>query len=216
MDYTIHGILQARILEWVDFPFSRDSTQPRDGTHVSNKAGRFFTNWATGFPSGSDGKASAHNVGRPGFHPWVGKIPWGRKWQPTPVPLPGKSHRQRSLIGYSPWGRKESDTTEWLHFTYSSRKGFQQVRMSLWNLAQSSAWCFWFSCFKLYKFPPAHCLFPSEFFKFSAINFSSGASFKYISSSLGNFWGWWIPSPSCYGNGPMSAYTSQNLLDCAL
>ena len=43
--------------------------------------------------------------------------PWRRKWQPTPVFLPGKPHRQRSLIGYSPWGRKESDTTEWLHFT---------------------------------------------------------------------------------------------------
>ena len=46
---------------------------------------------------------------------WVGKIPWRRKWQPTPVLLPGKSHGQKSLIGYSPWGRKESDTTEWLH-----------------------------------------------------------------------------------------------------
>jgi len=45
----------------------------------------------------------------------VGKIPWRRKWQPTPVLLPGKSHGQRSLLGYSPWGHKESDTTEWLH-----------------------------------------------------------------------------------------------------
>ena len=42
---------------------------------------------------------------------------WRRKWQPTPVFLPGESHGQRSLVGYSPWGRKESDTTEWLHFT---------------------------------------------------------------------------------------------------
>ena len=42
------------------------------------------------------------------FNPWVGKIPWRRKWQPTPVFLPGKSHGQRSLVGYSPWGRKES------------------------------------------------------------------------------------------------------------
>ena len=42
---------------------------------------------------------------------------WRRKWQPTPVLLPGKSHGLRSLVGYSPWGRKESDTTEWLHFT---------------------------------------------------------------------------------------------------
>ena len=59
---------------------------------------------------------------RPGFDPWVGKIPWRRKRQPTPVFLPGKSHGQRSLVGYCPWGRKESDTTEWLHFT-SCRKG---------------------------------------------------------------------------------------------
>ena len=56
----------------------------------------------------------------PGFDPWVGKIPWRRKWQPTPVLLPGKFHGQRSLVGYSPWGRKESDTTERLHFTYAS------------------------------------------------------------------------------------------------
>ena len=42
-----------------------------------------------------------------GFSLWVGKIPWGRKWQPTPVSLPGKRHRQRSLAGYSLWGRKE-------------------------------------------------------------------------------------------------------------
>ena len=46
------------------------------------------------------------------FQPWVGKTPWRRKWQPTPVFLPGKSHGQRSLVGYSVWGRKESDTNE--------------------------------------------------------------------------------------------------------
>ena len=46
------------------------------------------------------------------FNPWVKKILWRRKWQPTPVFLPGKSHGQRSLAGYSPWGHKESDTTE--------------------------------------------------------------------------------------------------------
>ena len=43
------------------------------------------------------------------------KILWIRKWQPTPVALPGKSHVQRSLVCYSPWGLKESDTTEQLH-----------------------------------------------------------------------------------------------------
>ena len=54
---------------------------------------------------------------RSGFDPWVRKILWRRKWQPTPVLLPGKSHGPRSLVGHSPWGRRESDTTERLHFT---------------------------------------------------------------------------------------------------
>ena len=47
MDYTVHGIVQARILEWVAIPFSRGSSQPRDRTQVSCIAGRFFTSWAT-------------------------------------------------------------------------------------------------------------------------------------------------------------------------
>ena len=54
--------------------------------------------------------------GRPGFNPWVWKIPWWRIWQPTPVFLPGESHGRRSLVGYSPQGHKESETTERLHF----------------------------------------------------------------------------------------------------
>ena len=49
---------------------------------------------------------------RPRFDPWIGQITWRRKWQPTPVFLPGEFHGQRSLEGYSPWGRKESDMTE--------------------------------------------------------------------------------------------------------
>ena len=56
------------------------------------------------------------HCGRPGFNPGVGKISWRRKWQPTPIFLPGKSHGWRSLVGSSPWGCKESDTTEQLHF----------------------------------------------------------------------------------------------------
>ena len=59
----------------------------------------------TGFPGGSVVE-SACQCKKLGFDPWVGKILQGRKWQPTPVFLPGKSHGQRSLIGYSPWGRK--------------------------------------------------------------------------------------------------------------
>ena len=48
------------------------------------------------------------------FNPCVGKIPWRRKWQPTPVFLPGESHGRRNLAGYSLWGLKESDMTEQL------------------------------------------------------------------------------------------------------
>ena len=47
MDYTVRGILQAKILEWVDFPFSRGSSPPRDQTQVSRIAGGFFISWAT-------------------------------------------------------------------------------------------------------------------------------------------------------------------------
>ena len=71
----------------------------------------YFNSLHTDFPGGSDGKASAYNADA-GFSPWVGKISWRRKWQPTPVFLPGKFHGRRSLVGYSPWGRKESKTTE--------------------------------------------------------------------------------------------------------
>ena len=200
MDYTVHGIIQARILEWVAFPISRGSSQPRDWAQVSHIAGRFFTSWATReakeywsgqrIPSPEDlpnqdqtgvsciasgfftnwairealttGKIIALIIltfvskvmsllfnmlsrfviaflpwwvrwwrvclqcGRPGFNPWVRKISWRRKWQPTPVFLPGKSHGCRNLVGYSPWGRKESDMTEQLHFL-SFFLSFQKV-----------------------------------------------------------------------------------------
>ena len=75
-------------------------------------------------PSGLSGQESACRCRRLGFDPWVQKIPWRRKWQPTPVFLPGKSHGQGSLEGYSSWGHKEPDTTERLNndnsFSHSS------------------------------------------------------------------------------------------------
>ena len=55
-----------------------------------------------------------------GAHPWVGKIPWRRAWQPTPVFQPGEPHGQRSLVGYSPQCRKESDTTSNLAYTHAN------------------------------------------------------------------------------------------------
>ena len=58
-------------------------------------------------------RASFCQCRRLGFDRWVGKIPWSRKWRPTLLFLPGKFFRQRSLLGYSPQGHKESDMTEW-------------------------------------------------------------------------------------------------------
>ena len=225
---SVHGILQAIVLEWIAIPFSRGSSQPRDQTWVFDIVGRFFALWVTreapvnqwathkksfsthvlinkhqvpntvlpeystfwvslrfftfpsvsippvlvwafkhphlkfhnellplevnessksflGFLDSSFGKESACNAGdpglipgsgsspgegincpfqyswtslvaqtvknrlqrgRPGFDHWVWKIPWRSAWQPTPVILPGESHRQRSLVGYSSWGQK--------------------------------------------------------------------------------------------------------------
>ena len=85
MDYTAHGVAK----NWTglsDFPFP--------------------------FPWWLRLERVCLQHGRPRFDPWVGKMSWRRKWQPTLVFLPGESHGQRSLVGYSPWHHKELDTTE--------------------------------------------------------------------------------------------------------
>ena len=62
--------------------------------------------------SGKESICQCWRCRRLGFSPWIGKISWRSKWQPTPVFLPGKSHGQRNLVGYSPWSHKELDITE--------------------------------------------------------------------------------------------------------
>ena len=75
-----------------------------------------------GFPGGVVVKNPSVNSGDGRFNPWVGKILGRRKRQPSLVFLPGKSHGQRSLVGYpplvGPWGHKELDTTEHTHHTH--------------------------------------------------------------------------------------------------
>ena len=113
MDHTVHGILQARILEWVVFPFTRGSSWPRTRTRVFRIAGKFFTNWAIREALiWHSEKAMAPHSSTPAW-----KIPWMEEpgslqsmvWHPTPVLLPGKSHGGRSLEGCSPWGHWGSD-----------------------------------------------------------------------------------------------------------
>ena len=87
------------------------------------------------FPRGSSGEEPTSKFRRRKryvFNPWVRKIPWRRAWQPTPVFLPGEFHRQRSLVGYGPWGSKESETTEATAHKY---KWDQECLWPLW------IWC---------------------------------------------------------------------------
>ena len=151
MDYSplgssVHGIHQARILEWVAIPFSRGSSWPRDQTQVSCIAGRRFTLWATReayfievlLKSSTiviELSISLFNSVSFCFMYfralWLGVymfIIWRRKWQPTPVFLPGEFHVQRSLADYSPWGHKESDTTERLIHTHTQFGGGECLR----------------------------------------------------------------------------------------
>ena len=68
--------------------------------------------WLLRWRSSKESACQCRRHKRHRFDPWIGKTPWSRKWQPTSVFLPGKSCGQRSLAGYSPWGRKELDITE--------------------------------------------------------------------------------------------------------
>ena len=104
----------------------------------------FFLKWYLiwrGFPGDSDGKSICLQCRRSGFNPWVWKIPWRRKWQPTPVFLPGKSHGRWSLMGYSPWGHKESDMTEWLPFTSLHMKRWDSHPIQKAHLCIKHWWC---------------------------------------------------------------------------
>ena len=106
-------ILSKRISVFQTFPSSFLSFSNRPLVGGGGGGEMFFIHFR-GFPRWRSGKESTchcRRCKRLGSDPWVEKIPSRRKWQPTPVFLPGKSHRQRSMAGNSPWGCKESDMT---------------------------------------------------------------------------------------------------------
>ena len=115
---SVHGIFQARVLELDAIAFSIFSTPICGKAQLLN---RYIINM--GSPRDSEGKESFCNAGDLGLIPRLGRPhpppTQKRKWQPTPVFLPGKSHGQRSLAGYSAWGHKELATTERLTHTLS-------------------------------------------------------------------------------------------------
>ena len=98
--------------------------------------GSYASSW--GFlddPSGKESASQCRQCKTCGFDPWVEKILWKRKWQPTPVFLQGESHGQRSLVGYSPRGHKESDMTEVSSHTYAL-----YTHLALFKTAQLEQW----------------------------------------------------------------------------
>ena len=86
--------------EWLSYAALKFLTQLSELTNVYYFLG--FPRWC----SGKESRCQCRRHKRRGFDPWVRKIPWRRKWQPTPVFLPGKSHGRRSLVGYSLWSCK--------------------------------------------------------------------------------------------------------------
>ena len=102
-------------------------------TVISNLWKRITYRPLVGLLQWRSGKESTCNVGDVGSDPWVRKIHWRREWQPTPVFLPGESHGQGSLVGYSPWGCKELNTVEQL-----SNNNEQLTTWSSWPLAEGS------------------------------------------------------------------------------
>ena len=89
------------------------------------------------WPSGKESACQVGDAGDVGLIPWVGKMLWSRKWQPTPVFLLGKSHRQKSLEGYSPWCHRESDMTEQLN---NSNKGSFVCKYHKQTLGLTAHW----------------------------------------------------------------------------
>ena len=117
-DSFIHGILQARMLEWVAITFSRGSSQPRDRTLVSCITSRFFTVRATREANDTHkgGSVIKKKICLTMQEMWVRSLgqenPLEGEMATYSYILAGKSHRLKSLAGYSPCGHKESDTTE--------------------------------------------------------------------------------------------------------
>ena len=106
--FCLHSTSAVHYIDW--FSYVAHIFSFWDKSHmVIDFYPRFMLTWSL--------VAQRLQCGRPGFDPWVGKIPWRRKWQPTPVFLPGKSHGLRLLVGYSPWGRRVGHDWETsLHF----------------------------------------------------------------------------------------------------
>ena len=168
---SIHGIFQARVLEWGAIAFSDHLCQRFSNQHctlvpLSSWAYNAFfflkeyrllrmTTEGQVFASGLVIKESiCQRCRRHGFNPWVGKIPWRRKWQPITVFLPGESHG--FMVDHSPWDHKESDMTECTQISELSRHTSQGKPGFEGTMGLSSSWMGWShlsECCCLFMYP---------------------------------------------------------------
>ena len=133
----VPGILQARTLEWVAISFSNAWKGWQMMLKLRNDFLEMINSWCYKKWSKDAAKCDSRILGNLRWVPHIGR----RQWQPTPVFLPGKFHGRRNLVGCSPWGHKESDTTEWLHFHFSlSRNGNPLQCSCLENPRDGGAW----------------------------------------------------------------------------
>ena len=118
---AVHGVTnrQTRLSYWTELNWTENLVK-----HYEDMRG---------FPGGTSGKESACQCRKcrtPRFDPWIRKIPWSRKCQPTPVFLPGKFHGQRSLVGYNAWSHKELNMTEHTH-THTHTQACMHTHMKI-------------------------------------------------------------------------------------
>ena len=97
-------------------------------------------------------KESTWQCRRCRFYPWVRKIPWRRAWQTTPVFLPEESHGQGSLVGYSPWGCKDSDMTWWLNNSNRDPRYSPLEKQSIVCKAKTISKKYWVLNIKKFKY----------------------------------------------------------------
>ena len=133
-----HQVMELRWRVYLAWILSNTHLLRNELGTANNSVG--LPRWCNAFPDGSGRKSVCLQCRRPGFDPWVGKIPWRSKWQPTPVLLLGKSHGQRSLAGYIVHGvtkswtlLRDSTTTtklkiKWCANTFSCSSSYTKLK----------------------------------------------------------------------------------------
>ena len=145
--------------------------------------------------SGKESTCQCRRCKRHGFDPWVRKIPWRTEWQPAPVFLSGKSHEQRSLVGYSPWSHKESDITEQLS-THNMGEPWKHAKWKNLHKKDQYYIIHWYEMFKIDKSMETNV----DYRLIGALGRGPSAG-NWLLMDTGDFQEWWKSSRIDSGDG---------------